>query len=144
MKRFRETFASLALVIISVVMTLAGCSMLRPNLNATAPPPPIAYSAIVSNCSVPAETHQVPPSPLNPAPYIVMFFENCLERDKVIVILWPGENTDLNRQFGHLLGLHFKEALSFREMQGYSYERVGPISDDDETSWMLVYHLIPE
>ena len=144
MKRYRESFASLMLVVIIVVMTLAGCSMLRPNLNATSPPPPITYSAIVNNCSVPTESHQVPPSPLNPAPYIVIFFESCLERDKVVVILWPGENTDLNQQFGHLLGLHFKETLSFRELQGYTYERVGPIPDDDDASWMLVYHLVPE
>ena len=144
MKRYREVLSNLALVTLSVAMMLAGCSMLRPNLNATAPPPPISYTAIENTCTVPTEAHPVSPSPLNPAPYMVVFFERCLERDNILLIVWPGESSDLNVQFGHLLGLHFKETLSFRKMKGHKYERVGPISNNDETSWMLVYHLTSE
>ena len=126
-----------------MTMVATGCSFLRPNLNASQPPPEITYNSVQGSCSTPDEVHRVPPSPINPAPYLVLYFESCLSRDNIVVVAWPGENSDINTQFAHLLGLHFEDALSFRKHVGHTYTRVGPLSDTDGTAWMLVYHLTP-
>jgi hypothetical protein len=144
MRKYRETFGNVALITLSVTLMLAGCSMLRPNLNASPPPPSITYSAIENGCPTPDEAHPVAPTSLNPAPYMVVYYEQCLSRKDVVVVVWPGEASNLNVQFGHLLGIHYQDTLSFRRSVGHTYERFGPFSNDDGTSWILVYHITPE
>ena len=144
MRDLRDKLASIFLTGLALSILLAGCSLLRPNLRASAPPPEISYNSVTSNCATPDEVHRVPPSSLNPAPYLVLYFDQCLSRERIAVIVWPGESSDINVQFAHLLGLHFEESLSYRHRVGYRHINTGPLPDDDGTSWMIVYHIIPE
>ncbi len=138
MRNFRKVALSTIITLVAFFSLLAGCSWLRPNIR---PAPPITFQSLESECSIPTEAHFVQPTEINPAPYRVVYFESCLGRDNLVLVLWPGEMSEINLQFAHLLALHFKESLSFKNRVGYSYESFGPYSNAEETVWMIVYTL---
>lgn len=122
-------------------MLFAGCSMMRPNLRSPELLPDVSFVSVTESCTTPSRVYNVPPGRLNPAPIRVAFFDECLGRSNVFLVLWPGEGSEINVQFSRLLGLHFKENYSFERRVVVTHEEWGPFVSDDGNLWFLVFHL---
>jgi len=140
-KLFGNKFSHAIAIIASALMLFAGCSWIKPNLKSPKLLPEISFTSLSKGCPEPVEVFNVPPSNLNPAPYRVARFENCLERPNIFIVLWPGENSEINAHFARLLGLHYKESYSFQRRVPVTHEEWGPLASDDGKTWMIVYQL---
>lgn len=140
-KLFGNKFSHALAIVISALMLFAGCSWMKPNLQSPKLLPEVNFASVSKTCTTPDEVFDVPPSQINPAPYRLATFKNCLGRAHMFVVLWPGENNEINEQFARLMGLHFKESYSFDNKVAVTHTEWGPFASDDNRTWMLVYEL---
>ena len=139
-----------------ILLTLVGCMSCNPKAIETIPIDPyenITANNIVKECPVPVDYHFIPGALVVNTPMKVIRFKDCLSNPDLLILSFPGENSELVQAYAHLMMLLYID--STKEMTGsesswslIKISQLTKVDGDDITPenevWFIVYKLSPK
>ena len=113
----------------------------------------ITANNIIKECPAPVDYHFIPGSMVVGTPMKVIRFKDCLTHPDLLIMSFPGENTELIQAYAHLMMLLYID--STRELTGseslWSLVKISQLTivDGEDVSsenevWFIVYKLSPK
>lgn len=143
-----------SLVVLAALM-FVGCASCNPK---TPTPPVDPYENITANniaksCPVPAEYHFIPGMLVVETPMQVIRFKDCLDQPDILVMSFPGENSELVRTYAQLMMLLYIDSVKVStgaqlEWSLVKSSRLTEVEGKDVTAegevWFIIYKLSPK
>lgn len=141
--------------LLALSLMMAGCVSCNPKAPTVKPDvyENITADNIVSTCLEPADYYFIPGGLVVDTPMKVIRFKDCLSQPDLLIMSFPGENTEINRSYVHLMMLLYIDSV--RETTGahldWSLIRASQLTKVDGKDitaenevWFIIYKLSPK
>lgn len=142
--------------LLALAFIMTGCASCNPK--GTQPNIANLYENVTANniaktCLEPADYYFIPGILVVETPMKVIRFKDCLTHPDLLVMSFPGENTEVNRSYVHLMMLLYIDSV--KELTGAQLEwaliresQLTKVDDQDITAenevWFVIYKLSPK